>query len=358
MATHFYPLQIESVRRETPECISISFVVPDYLKPNFAYQPGQHLTIRTNINGTEIRRNYSLCSSPLGHEWRIAVKQMDGGIFSNFAMALKPGDTIDVMPPMGKFIKIPEPSAKKRYVAIAAGSGITPILSIILTTLQTESASSFTLIYANKNRGSIIFKDVLDDLKNKYMSRFNVHHIFSRERTDAAINEGRIDTAKTALIFRHLVDLKRMDDCFICGPVAMIETIKDYLEQHGVDKKKIHFELFAAAGASNKAAINSINKSDDAPAANITIRLDGRDLQFKLAYEGTSILDAALQQGADLPYACKGGVCCTCKARLLEGEVQMDLNYGLEPDEVAAGYILTCQSHPVTERVTIDFDNK
>ncbi|MES2645452.1 MAG: 1,2-phenylacetyl-CoA epoxidase subunit PaaE [Bacteroidota bacterium] len=358
MATHFYPLKIASVRRETPECVSISFVVPDDLKNDFAFQPGQHLTIRTKINGTEIRRNYSLCSSPLRKEWRIAIKQLDGGVFSTFANELKPGHIIDVMPPMGKFFTTPDPANKKHYVAIAAGSGITPILSMIIAVLETEPASDFTLIYANKNRDSIIFKESLDDLKNRFMSRFSVHHIFSRERTEAAINEGRIDSAKAALIFNHLVDLKKMDDCFICGPVEVIETVRNYLEQQGVDKKKIHYELFTAAGAGQQATAKKIIVGHDAPAASITIRLDGRDSQFKLAYEGASILDAALQQGADLPYACKGGVCCTCKARLLEGAVKMDLNYGLEPDEVAAGYILTCQSHPITETVKVDFDNR
>ncbi len=359
MATHFYPLKIKSVKRETPECVSILFEIPDALKENFRYDAGQHLTIRTNINGKEIRRNYSLCSSPLSNEWRIAIKKMEGGLFSTFANGnLKAGDILDVMPPMGKFFTVLNSIHKKNYVAIAAGSGITPILSIITTTLQTEPASSFILVYANKTRGDIIFKDALDALKNKHMNRFSVHHIFSREKTDAAINEGRIDEAKAAIIFSKFIEIKSMDECFICGPAAMIETVRNYLEQSGFDKKKIHYELFAAATQNIIATSRPTIDKTDSPTSNITIKLDGRALSFKLPYDGFSILDAALQQGADLPYACKGGVCCTCKAKLLEGEVKMDLNYGLEQDEVDAGYILTCQSHPLTEQVTVDFDNR
>jgi len=339
--------------------VSISFEIPEALKENFRYDPGQHLTIRTKINGNEVRRNYSLCSSPLSNEWRIAIKQMEGGLFSTFANGnLKAGDTLDVLPPMGKFFITPDPAHTRNYVAIAAGSGITPILAIITSTLQTEPGSGFTLVYANKNRGSIIFKDALEALKNKYMDRFSVHHIFSREKTDAAINEGRIDDAKAALIFSRLIDMSSIDECFICGPAAMIETVRNYLEKSGFDKKKIHYELFAADTKSTVAIPRSIIEGPDSPTANITVKLDGRNLSFKLPYDGVSILDAALQQGADLPYACKGGVCCTCRAKLLDGEVKMDLNYGLEADEVAAGYILTCQSHPLTGQVTVDFDNR
>lgn len=360
MAAHFYPITIKSVKKETPECVSIAFNIPDTLKETFAYKQGQHLTLRTYINGNEIRRNYSLCSSPLGNEWCIAIKQMEGGLFSTHANGrLKAGDTIDVMPPMGKFFVPLDPANKKQYVFVAAGSGITPVLSIIKTTLFTEPNSQVILVYANRNRNSIIFRDELEALKDKYLQRFSLHHIFSREQTGSSIYEGRIDAAKSELIFTKLIKLAAVDDCFICGPAEMIETVRGWLEQNGFDRHKIHFELFTAAtGITGTAQQKAILNNKEGQTSTVIIKLDGLQSSFKLAYNGDSILNAALRQGADLPYACKSGVCCTCKARLLDGKVQMDVNYGLEPEEMEAGYVLTCQSHPLTETVMVDFDNR
>jgi ring-1,2-phenylacetyl-CoA epoxidase subunit PaaE len=266
---------------------------------------------------------------------------------------------LEVMEPVGKFYTALHPSQKKNYLAFAAGSGITPVLSIIKTTLQTEPLSEFTLVYGNRSRSSIIFFEELEGLKNKYIQRFNLIHILSRERTEAVLNSGRLTKDKLKDL-EKLVDYKNTDEFFICGPEEMIFTVKGFLEAAGIDKKKIHFELFTSAGRKKQLAVDKelLNVSRDTQ-SNITIKSDGRSIQFNLPLSSdTSVLDAALQQGADLPFACKGGMCCTCKAKLLEGEVMMDVHWGLEEEEVEKGYILTCQSHPKTEKIVVDFDIK
>jgi ring-1,2-phenylacetyl-CoA epoxidase subunit PaaE len=315
--------------------------------------------MRTRVNDEEIRRTYSLCSSPLDKEWKVAIKKVDGGLFSTFANdILKAGDVLEVMEPVGKFYTPLEPAQKKNYLAFAAGSGITPVLSIIKTTLRTEPGSSFSLVYGNKTRASIIFFDELEGLKNKFMDRFNFINILSRERTEATINSGRIDTDKLNELGK-LIDYAAIDETFICGPEAMIFCIKDYLQQNGISEKKIHFELFTSSTPKKSVPENLLSKKEKGPASKISVKVDGRSFDFDLVLNSeTSILDAALQEGADLPYACKGGMCCTCKARLLEGEVVMDVHWGLEHEEIEKGFILTCQSHPKTEKVVVDFDIK
>jgi ring-1,2-phenylacetyl-CoA epoxidase subunit PaaE len=355
---HFHPLIIKDVRRETAECVSVAFDIPDNLKEQYLHKHGQYVTIKANINGEEIRRSYSVCSSPLENELRIAIKKVDDGIFSKYANeSLKKGDVLEAMPPIGKFYTELNKAHKKSYVAFAAGSGITPILSIIKTTLLSEPDSQFTLVFGNRNRQSIIFKEELEGLKNKFIDRFRVIHILSREKMDAAINFGRIDKDKCSLLFDKAIDVDKTDEFFLCGPEEMIFAVKECLEGRGIDRKKIHFELFTTSTnkvtqASKKAA------SDNEVKSKITIKLDGSAFDFDLGFDSESILDAALKQGADLPYACKGGVCCTCRAKLVEGEVDMDLNYALEPEELEQGFILTCQSHPRTEKVVVDFDMK
>jgi ring-1,2-phenylacetyl-CoA epoxidase subunit PaaE len=359
MSIHFHPLRIKEVRKETADCVSILFEVPQELQSSFQFKQGQSLTMRTTINNDEVRRTYSICSSPLDKELRVAIKKVDGGLFSSFANEqLKKGDLLEVMEPIGRFNTELDPSNKKNYVAFAAGSGITPVLSLIKTTLATEPGSSFTLIYGNRSRSSIIFFEELEGLKNKYIDRFNLIHILSRERTDATLNFGRITPDKLNELSK-LVDYTTADDFFICGPEEMIFCVKDFLEAAGVDKKKIHFELFTTPGQ-NKSRVKSRESGvDSGPKSSITIKLDGRSFDFDLSLTSdTTILDAALKQGADLPFACKGGVCCTCKAKLLEGEVAMDVHWGLEEEEIEQGYILTCQSHPKTEKVVVDFDVK
>lgn len=358
MAVHFHKLKVKAVRTETPDCVSVSFSVPEDLETDFEFTHGQNITVKKTIDGEEIRRSYSICSAPYENELRIAVKKVEGGKFSDYANTfLKAGDDLDILPPTGKFNTPLQPTNCKHYLAFAAGSGITPVISIIKTTLQTETKSSFTLVFGNRGRKSIIFFEELEGLKNKYLNRFNFINILSREKTDAPINSGRINNAKLAEL-NKLIDYPIMDDFFICGPEEMIFCVKDFLEQLGVDKKKIHFELFTTPGEKKTTNKKPQVINDDKPKSKITVKLDGRSFDFDLGFNNDSILDAALKQGADLPFACKGGVCCTCKARLLEGEVEMEVNWGLEQEEVEQGFILTCQSHPKTEIVVVDFDIK
>jgi ring-1,2-phenylacetyl-CoA epoxidase subunit PaaE len=359
MSLHFHPLQVAGIRKETSDCVSIAFSIPEELTDTFRYKQGQYVTLRTSINGEDIRRSYSICSSPLDNELRVAVKKVEHGVFSTYANeTLKKGDTLDVMPPLGKFFTELNPSQEKKYAGFAAGSGITPLLSIIKTTLRTETKSSFTLVYGNRNRHSIIFKEELEALKNLYMDRFRVIHILSREKTDAPINFGRIDKNKCLTLCEKTIDVKNTDAFFLCGPEEMIFSVKETLVEKGVDPKKIHFELFTTPGSKQTATATSHTSSGNEVKSKVTIKLDGIAFDFDLGFESESILDAALKNGADLPYACKGGVCCTCRAKLLEGEVDMDVNYGLEPDEIEQGFILTCQAHPRTEKVVVDFDTK
>ena len=359
MATHFHKLTIADIRKETPECISVVFDIPEELKEMYQFRQGQNITLKKMVDGEELRRSYSICSSPGDNELRIAIKRMSDGRFSSWAnQLLKKGDVLEVLPPTGKFYTDLNPVHTKNYLAFAAGSGITPILSIIKTTLATEPDSTFTLIYGNRNRASIIFKEQLEAVKNRYMSRFTMHHILSREKTDAVINYGRISAEKCDELAKKLVDVRGMDEIFVCGPEEMIFSVKGWLEQQGIEKKKIHFELFTTpgqkSGGTQGAGVQ--NKELEGKTSKITVKLDGITFDFKLSFNGDSILDAALKEGADLPYACKGGVCATCRAKLVEGKVDMDTNYALEPDELEQGYVLTCQSHPRTEKVVVDFD--
>jgi ring-1,2-phenylacetyl-CoA epoxidase subunit PaaE len=357
---HFHSLRVKKVQQETDDCVTIAFEVPADLKTEFAFKQGQSLTIRKELNGEELRRNYSICSSPFDGELKVAVKKVEGGLFSTYANEqLKKGEVLDVMPPVGKFYTELDPAQKKSYVAFAAGSGITPMLSIIKTTLLTEPQSQFTLVYGNRNKNSIIFKEELEALKDKFIDRFRIYYILSREITDAAISTGRIDAAKCELYLDKLIDATKTDEFFLCGPEEMIFCVRDTLQSRGVPKEHIHFELFTIPGQKRSTVDTELKSvSDEGPQSKVSVKLDGILFDFDLPYGGQSILDAALKQGADLPFACKGGVCCTCKAKLMQGEIKMDVNWGLEQDEIDAGFILTCQSHPVTEKVVVDFDVK
>jgi len=360
MSIHFHTLKVKEVKKETNDCVSVLFDVPESLKEQFNFTQGQSLTMRAVINGEEVRRTYSICSSPLEHQLKVAIKKVEGGLFSNYANeVLQPNDVLEVMPPIGRFYTTLDASNRKNYVAFAAGSGITPLLSIIKTTLSTEPNSTFTLVYGNKNRSSIIFFEELEGLKNKYINRFNLIHILSREKTDADLNFGRITKDKCTDLFNKLLDIKTTDEFFICGPEDMIFSVKDFLESNGVSEKKIHFELFTTPGQNKAASHKPQATSEEGPQSMITVKLDGRSFDFSIPLNSdTTILDAAMHEGADVPYACKGGVCCTCKAKLLEGEVKMDVHWGLEQEEIEQGFILTCQAHPTTANVTVDFDVK
>lgn len=353
----FHPLKIREVRPETEECVSIAFEVPEALQPEYAFLPGQYLTLKAEINGEEVRRSYSICSTP-AEGLRVAVKKVPEGRFSTYANeTLKAGDELEVMTPMGRFTAELDQAKAKHYVAFAAGSGITPVMSIMKTVLEQEPMSTFTLFYGNRMVDSIIFREEIEGLKNEHMGRLRIYHVLSREKLGSPLLSGRISADKCATICDKLIDTAEADDFYLCGPLPMIEGIREVLEQHGVDRKKIHFELFNTGNG--KAPVPKAKSSADQPKvdAMVAITLDGTTVEFPLASDAESLLDGALKAGADLPFACKGGVCSTCRAKLTEGEVEMDVNYALEPDELAAGYILTCQAHPKTDRVAVDFDS-
>jgi ring-1,2-phenylacetyl-CoA epoxidase subunit PaaE len=355
LALHFHKLTIKELRKETPDCISIVFDIPLESQADFIFKQGQNVTIKFIAEEKELRRSYSICSSPLENELRIAVKKVSNGLFSTYANEkLQQGDILEVLPPTGTFSTKVNPSHRKDYLFFAAGSGITPSISIIKTILFTEPHSAVTLAYGNKTSQSIIFKDEIESLKDRYPKRFKTHHILSREKTGADFNFGRIDVSKCYQL-AGLVNFNIIDEFFICGPEQMIFTVKDFLKGWGIDSNSIHFELFNTPARENaKAYSNARHSGDDE--SNVTLRIDGEDFEFKLDYDGQVILEAGLAEGADLPFACKGGVCCTCKAKLIEGEVEMEANYGLEKSEVKAGFILTCQAHPRSKKVVIDYD--
>lgn len=358
MAVHFHELKIRNIKKETAECVSISFDIPNDLADLFTFKEGQNITVRKNINGEEVRRSYSICSAPHENELRVAVKKITGGAFSAFAnIDLQPGDMLEVLPPTGKFNAKLQANENGNYLAIAAGSGITPIMSIIKHTLQSQPESNFTLIYGNRDRNSIIFFDELEGLKNKFMNRFNFINILSREKTDADIFYGRIDEYKLSALGK-LWPYQSFNEIYLCGPEELIFSSCDYLEKQGVPKSKIHFELFTTPGQKQATVKTNEQVADAGPKSKVTIKLDDRSFDFDLGFNSSSILDAALKQGADLPFACKGGVCATCRAKLVEGEVDMDVNYALEQEEIEQGFILTCQSHPRTNKVVVDFDIK
>ncbi len=357
MAIHFHKLTVKNIQRETEDCVSIAFDIPPELENDFSFKQGQNITIKFKVDEEELRRSYSICTSPGENELRVAVKKVFNGAFSTFAnLQLATGDILEVLPPTGTFFTEVNVTNKKDYVFYAAGSGITPVISIIKTILNTEPQSSVTLIYGNRNVSSIIFKEDLEALKDKYLQYFRLIHILSRERTEADINYGRIDAEKCKQL-SGLINFNVVDEFFICGPEKMIFTVKEFLESNGINKRKIHFELFTTPTRKNTKVFTALNPTTE-DGSEITVKLDGRSFDFKLDYNSNNILDAALAQGADLPFACKGGVCTTCKAKLVEGEVEMEVNYGLEQEEVEAGFILTCQSHPRSKKVVVDFDVK
>lgn len=359
MSIHFHPLTVKDIRKETDDCISVQLEIPAELAGTFSFQHGQNITIRKTLQGEELRRNYSICTAPSQGELRVAIKRIPQGRFSNWANDhLKVGDSLEVLPPTGKFNTALNPEAKRHYLAFAAGSGITPVMSILRTTLEMEPQSHFTLVYGNRSRRSIIFREALEDLKNRYMQRLQVIHILSREEPDSPLHHGRINGEKCRQLAAGLINLSSIDEVFVCGPETMIQEVSTALEQASFPGAHIHFERFTTPASPGKAIQATAAQRNAAANSVIKVRIDGVVTQFNLAVEGDTILNAALRAGADLPYACKGGMCATCKARLLEGRVEMDVNYALEAEEVKQGFILTCQSHPVTDSVFVDFDQR
>jgi ring-1,2-phenylacetyl-CoA epoxidase subunit PaaE len=355
----FHTLTVRDLRRETPSCVSVSFSVPKGLKEDFAFQPGQYLTLRTRLNGEEVRRSYSICTSPHDDDLRVAIKQVPEGKFSTFANEqLQMGDTVDVMPPKGNFTTPLDPTHEGLYVAYAAGSGITPVMSLLRSILQQEPKSRFMLFYGNRYTETIIFRDQLEDLKNVYLDRLVVHHILSQEHYFTDMFAGRISREKCEAYGRMLYEPRVVDAFFLCGPKPMIDDVQHTLETQGVDKGRIHYELFNTGFPKHQGSKPVPEKRKrEGVAAEVEIVMDGSRFRFQMERGKDTVLDAAQEAGADLPFSCKGGICSTCRAKVLSGEVSMDVNYALEPEEVEQGYVLTCQSHPSTRHLVLDFDS-
>lgn len=361
MTVIFHPLRVRAVQPDTSEAVIVSFDVPEELRPVFGFTQGQYLTLRKEIAGQDLRRSYSICAGVDDGELRVGVRKVAGGVFSNWINEnLKPGDTINVMAPQGRFFVPIEADARRHHVGIAGGSGITPILSIMKTVLAREPASRFTLIYGNRKLRSTMFKEELEDLKDKYLSRLVIHHVFSDEHTEMDINSGFMDRNKLGEFLQALVPAGAIDHAYICGPFQMNDEAEAALLAAGVPEERIHIERFGIAqqGAAHVGAIVHQAQPGDAAKARITIIRDGRQREIAFTREQPSILDAASAAGMEVPFSCTSGVCGTCRAKLVEGSVRMERNFALDKKEVAAGFILTCQAHPTTERVVLSFDER
>jgi ring-1,2-phenylacetyl-CoA epoxidase subunit PaaE len=352
----FHRLAIADVRRETPEAVSIAFAVPPALAEAYRFAPGQNLTLKATLGGAEIRRCYSICSGLDDGELRIAVKRQEGGLFSSFANdRLEPGDIVEAMTPAGNFTLTPDPGAARIYLGIAAGSGITPLMSILRSVLAREPASRFFLLYGNRTTQSILFREALEDLKDRFLGRLSVAHVLSREAQDVAALSGRIDDAKIALFLR-LVPAASIDHAFLCGPGELMETARRRLAALGLPPERIHVEHFSLDGmAPARPAPPAAPARTRAVVAEAEAVIDGIRHRFPMG-AGQSVIEAAESAGLELPYSCRGGMCCTCRAKLVDGKVEMAVNYSLEPWELAAGYVLTCQSRPTTPRLVLDYD--
>jgi len=352
----FHRLTVSDLRRESPDAVSLSFAIPRELAGDYGFAPGQYLTLRTTMDGEEVRRSYSICSGPDDGELRIAVKKVDGGAFSNWAAdELKAGDELDVMTPTGRFGIAHAPGEARVYVGFAAGSGITPILSIVKGVLAREPHSRFFLFYGNRSTGGMLFREALEELKDRFMQRLSVFHVISGEEQDIPILHGRLDGDKVRVLLRSLVPASSVDHVFICGPIGMSEDIEATCRDIGIAEDRIHVERFVSefGGKPRPKAMVPVTAPPKAIAALI---IDGKRREVPVA-EDESILDAALRAGMDLPFACKGGMCSTCRAKLVEGEARMEVNYSLEPWETDAGFILTCQARPVSDKVVVDYDH-
>lgn len=361
MSVIFHPLRVRAVQPDTEEAVIVSFEVPPELQSVFGFTQGQYLTLRKEIDGQDLRRSYSICAGVDDGELRVGVRKVRGGVFSQWINEhLRPGDVVNVMAPQGRFFVPIESGARRHHLGIAGGSGITPVLSIMKTVLAREPASRFTLIYGNRSLRSTMFKEELEDLKDRYLTRLVLHHMFSDEHTDAAINMGLMDRAKIGEFLRTLVPAATVDHAFVCGPFQMNDEAEAALLEAGVSGERIHIERFGvpqqAAGAVG--AVVHEPKPGDAERSRIVIVRDGLRREIGFARGQPSILDAASAAGLEVPFSCTSGVCGTCRAKVLEGDVRMERNFALSKQEVAGGFVLTCQSHPMTERVVLSFDER
>ena len=354
-APRFHRLAVNDLRREAADAVSMTFVIPDKLADDYRFAPGQYLTLRTTLRGEEVRRSYSICSGPDDGEIRIAVKRVDGGAFSSFVTdELKRGDELDVMTPTGRFGIAPMPDDARIHVGFAAGSGITPILSIVKNVLAREPMSRFFLFYGNRTAEGMLFRGELEELKDRFIERLSVFHVISGEEQDIPILHGRLDGEKVRVLLRALVPAAEVDHVFICGPAGMSEDVEATCRELGVAADRIHVERFVSEFGGRPRA-KAIVPASAPPKAIAALIIDGKRREVPVA-DGEAILDAALRAGIDLPFACKGGMCSTCRAKLVEGSVEMELNYSLEPWELKAGFVLTCQAKPTTDKVVVDYD--
>lgn len=353
--SHFHKVKIKDIRRETNDCVSIALDIPAELKDNFVYKQGQYITLKLNVGGEELRRSYSACSSPLvDPDIRIAVKAVENGKVSTYLNnGITVGQELEVMNPMGNFFVEMPAEKEQHFVAFAAGSGITPILSLLKTALAVNETNKFSLFYGNKSTDDIIFRLELNDLVVKYENRLRVNHILSREKTADKLFEGRISPEKCLDLLMNFEEIQNADAYFLCGPFDMTMGLKDKLIEFGIPKEKVHFELFTTVEKEIDSETDKGGKTTTD--TKVTIILDGEETELIIT-GNESVLDAALDAGLDAPYACTGGSCCTCRAKLMEGSVKMDVNYALTDQEVADGYILTCQSHPTSPKIVVDYD--
>jgi ring-1,2-phenylacetyl-CoA epoxidase subunit PaaE len=361
MSVIFHPLRVRAVQPDTQEAVVVSFDVPEELRPVFGFTQGQYLTLRKEIDGQDLRRSYSICAGVDDGELRVGVRKVKGGVFSNWINEqLRPGDTLSVMAPQGRFFVPIEAGSRRHHLGIAGGSGITPILSIMKTVLAREPGSRFSLVYGNRSLKSTMFKEELEDLKDRYMARLVLHHVFSDQPTDSEINAGVMDRAKIGEFLSTLVPAQSIDHAYICGPFQMNDEAEAALLAAGVPEERIHIERFGVAqqAAGQVGAVVHQAQPGDAAQARVVIVRDGLRREIDFTREQPSILDAASAAGLEVPFSCTSGVCGTCRAKVVEGSVRMERNFALDKKEVAAGFVLTCQAHPTTDRVVLSFDER
>lgn len=353
----FHLLKVAKLDRITDDAVAITFDVPERLRDEFRYQAGQHVNVRATIAGDDVRRSYSICAPATSGVLRVGVKRLPDGVFSSFAATrLQVGDALEVMTPSGRFTTPFDSQQAKHYGAIAAGSGITPILSILSTALETEPSSTGSLIFLNKNTPSIMFLEEIEDLRNRYLGRFKVVHVLDSERLEVEMLSGSLDPDRLNRILDTILPDDGVDEWFLCGPQGLTDVLHETLVSRGHRPEDVHRELFIAATPAKRSPRPEAKVGKAPTGSQVEVVLDGRATSFVLDPQGESILDAALTVRSDAPYACKNGVCGTCRARVVDGKVEMDQNYALEEDEVARGYVLACQSHPVSDKVSLDFD--
>ena len=354
----FHSLTVTDVRRETRDAVVVTLAPSEEDRAVFDFTQGQYLTFRRKFDDEELRRSYSICAGKDEGVLKVGIKRVDGGCFSTWINEnLKAGDTLEAMPPMGAFFTAIEPDVARHYLGFAGGSGITPVLSIIKTVLAREPRSVFTLVYANRQISSIMFREELEDLKNLYLGRLSVLHVLESEAQEIDLFTGRIDTEKCKALFKHWIDLTSVATAFICGPEPMMLAIAAALREHGMRDDQIKFELFASSQPGRaRRKVESAAAADHGTNCEATVTLDGATRVFKFPKHGQCLLDAALENAMDVPYACKAGVCSTCRAKVLEGEVEMEVNHALEDYEVRQGYVLTCQCYPLTDRIVVSYD--